>query len=154
VGTRAEGRESEAIIPPSRRSSSKILPKGGIKVFKEISFKTQSREDIVDITDRVQEAIAESGIEEGFIFIYVPHTTAAVSIHARREGGEAPRLEVMLDTAYPEREASHTTKAAFVAPTEVGIIKDGRMLLGEDQRIFFYEFAGPAVRKVYLYIGS
>ena len=123
-------------------------------MFKEIAFSTSAREEAVDITDQVQAAIAEAGVDEGFVFIYVPHSTAAVSIHARLEKDEAPRLERMLDTAYPDKEASHTTKAAFVAPTEVGIIKGGRMLLGEDQRIYFYEFAGPATRKVYLYVGS
>ncbi|HHE47983.1 MAG TPA: hypothetical protein ENL11_03500 [Candidatus Acetothermia bacterium] len=123
-------------------------------MFKEITFRTSSREEAVDITDQVQAAIAEAGVDEGFVFIYVPHSTAAVSIHARLEQGEAPRLERMLNTAYPDQDAPHTTKAAFVAPTEVGIVKDGRMLLGEDQRIYFYEFAGPAERKVYLYIGS
>jgi len=123
-------------------------------MFKEITFRTSAREEAVDITDQVQAAIAEAGVDEGFVFIYVPHSTAAVSIHARLEQREAPRLERMLDTAYPDKEAPHTTKAAFVAPTEVGIIKGGRMLLGEDQRIYFYEFAGPASRKVYLYVGS
>jgi len=123
-------------------------------MFKEITFRTSAKEEAVDITDQVQAAIAEAGVDEGFVFIYVPHSTAAVSIHARLEQGEAPRLERMLNTAYPDQDAPHTTKAAFVAPTEVGIVKDGRMLLGEDQRIYFYEFAGPAERKVYLYIGS
>ena len=123
-------------------------------MFKELAFHTNAPEEAVDITDRVQEAIAEAGIDEGFVFIYVPHSTAAVSIHARLEQGEAPRLERMLDTAYPDEDAPHTTKAAFVAPTEVGIVKGGKMLLGEDQRIYFYEFRGPAPRKVYLYVGS
>ena len=123
-------------------------------MFKEITFCTSAKEEAVDITDQVQAAIAEAGVDEGFVFIYVPHSTAAVSIHARLEQGEAPRLERMLNTAYPDQDAPHTTKAAFVAPTEVGIVKDGRMLLGEDQRIYFYEFAGPASRKVYLYVGA
>jgi len=123
-------------------------------MFKELVVNTRVKEGAVDITEQVQAAIAKSGIDMGFVFIYVPHSTAAVSIHARLDEGEAPRLERMLDTAYPDEDAPHTTKAAFVAPTEVGIVKDGRMLLGEDQRIYFYEFAGPAERKVYLYIGS
>jgi len=123
-------------------------------MFKEIKLTTRAREEALDITDQIQSAISEAGIDEGFVFIYVPHSTAAVSIHARLGQGEAPRLERMLDAAYPDQDASHTTKAAFVAPTEVGIVKDGRMLLGEDQRIYFYEFAGPAKRKVYLYVGG
>jgi secondary thiamine-phosphate synthase enzyme len=123
-------------------------------MFKEIKFVTNAKEEAVDITDRVQTAVAESGVDTGFIFIYVPHTSAAVSIHGHLEKEEAPKLTRMLETAYPDREAPHSTKAAFVAPTEVGIIKGGRMLLGEDQRIYFYEFDGPKERSVYIYIGS
>jgi len=122
--------------------------------LKEVVITTASPEEAVDITQEVQRAIAETGLQEGFIFIYVPHSTAAVSIHGRLREGEGPKLERMLKTAYPEGDAPGATRAAFVAPTEVGIIKDGRMLLGEDQRIYLYEFAGPATRKVYLYIGA
>lgn len=120
----------------------------------ELTVNTTAPEEAVDITDQVQQAIAEAGIKEGFIFIYVPHSTAAVSIHGRLREGEGPKLEHMLKTAYPSGDAPEATRAAFVAPTEVGIIKHGRMLLGEDQRIYLYEFAGPATRKVYLYIGA
>jgi len=83
-------------------------------MFKEITFRTSSREEAVDITDQVQAAIAEAGVDEGFVFIYVPHSTAAVSIHARggghREGRpHAPRggpTHLLLRVRRPRRAQS------------------------------------------------
>lgn len=121
--------------------------------MKEITIKTRKKEEAVDITAEVQQAIEESGIREGFVFIYVPHATAAVSIHRYAEDPDS----VLLDASLKKIEAGEDvslSKAAFVAPTEVGIVKDGRMILGDDQRIYFYEFAGPQERRVYVYIGA
>ncbi|NOX44131.1 MAG: YjbQ family protein [Caldiserica bacterium] len=123
-------------------------------MLKEIVINTRRREQAVDITDEVQKAIEESGVREGFVFIYVPHATAAVSIHRHAENPDAILLEETLKSLRPGREGESLSKAAFVAPTEVGIVKDGRMILGDDQRIYFYEFEGPRERVVYVYVGS
>ncbi|MGY4707244.1 secondary thiamine-phosphate synthase enzyme YjbQ [Candidatus Bipolaricaulota sp. J31] len=123
-------------------------------MLKEIVINTQKREQAVDITDEVQKAIAESGVREGFVFIYVPHATAAVSIHRYAENPDTILLEETLKSLRPGSEGESLSKAAFVAPTEVGIVKDGRMILGDDQRIYFYEFEGPRKRVVYVYVGS
>lgn len=123
-------------------------------MLKEITIETRKREQAVDITEEVQGAIAEAGVREGFVFIYVPHATAAVSIHRHAENPDAILLEETLKTLKPGPEGEPLSKAAFVAPTEVGIVKDGRMILGDDQRIYFYEFEGPRKRVVYVYVGS
>ena len=123
-------------------------------MLREIVLQTERREQAVDITERVQEAIRESGVREGFVFIYVPHATAAVSIHRYSENPDSILLEETLKTIKPGPEGESLSKAAFVAPTEVGIVKDGRMILGDDQRIYFYEFEGPKNRTVYVYVGS
>ncbi len=123
-------------------------------MLKEIRIKTQRKEQAVDITEEVQDAIRESGIEEGFVFIYVPHATAAVSIHRYAENPDSILLEETLKVLKPGPEGEPLSKAAFVAPTEVGIVKDGKMILGDDQRIYFYEFDGPKDRVVYIYVGS
>ncbi len=122
--------------------------------LKEIVLQTERKEQAVDITDRVQAAIREAGVKEGFVFIYVPHATAAVSIHRYAENPDAILLEETLKAIKPGPEGEPLSKAAFVAPTEVGIVKDGRMILGDDQRIYFYEFEGPKNRTVYIYVGS
>lgn len=123
-------------------------------MLKEIPLETERKEQAVDITEEVQAAVRESGIKEGFVFIYVPHATAAVSIHRYAENPDSILLEETLKTLRPGKEGEPLSKAAFVAPTEVGIVKDGRMILGDDQRIYFYEFEGPQKRVVYVYVGS
>ncbi|HIE09218.1 MAG TPA: YjbQ family protein [Armatimonadetes bacterium] len=125
-------------------------------MFKEIKFRTTKKEEIVDITDEVEAVVRESGVEEAGVFVYVPHTTAAVSIHGRIEAERRPRLDAMLEEASPkdlkDLEEEPQTKAAFVAPTEVLVAVRGKLLLGENQRIYFYEFDGPRERSVYVLV--
>ena len=120
----------------------------------KILVSTNQKEEVIDITPQVQTAIEKSGIREGFIIIYVPHETAAVSIHSALDKEEVPKWKEMLEAIRASEKAGGETKAAFVAPTEVGVIEEGKMVLGPNQRIFFYEFDGPKERWVYLYIGK
>ncbi len=120
----------------------------------KISVRSKRREEAVDITEEVQQAIVRAGVREGFVIVYVPHDAAAVSIHRTLAEKEAPKLDEMLDAVNPDRIAPEYTKAALVAPTEVGVVVDGKMVLGEDQRIYFYEFDGPKDRVVYVFVGS
>lgn len=119
-----------------------------------LSVRTTNQEEALDITEDVQRTIAQSGVREGFVIIYVPHDAAAVSIHRAISAEEAPKLDEMLNAVNPDRITPEYTKAALVAPTEVGVVVDGKMVLGEDQRIYFYEFAGPQERTVYVFVGS
>lgn len=122
-------------------------------MLKRVVIQTESREEARDVTNEVQQAIAESGIEEGFVIIYIPHDAAAISIHRTLAEVDAPKLDRILDAVNPDHETPEYTKAAFVAPTEVGVVENGRMVLGEDQRVHFYEFDGPRERSVYVYVG-
>ncbi len=123
-------------------------------MLKKIEVRTTQREEVVDVTGEVQAAVAASGVKEGFVIIYVPHDAAAISIHRTVEEPDAPKLGAMLDAVNPDRETPEYTKAAWVAPTEVGVVENGRMVMGEDQRVYFYEFDGPATRWVYVYVGG
>jgi len=123
-------------------------------MVKRIAVPTKKREEACDITEAVQQAVAASGVSEGFVVIYVPHDAAAVSIHRTVAEPDAPKLGAMLDAVNPDRDTPGYTKAALVAPTEVGVVWEGRMVLGEDQRIYFYEFDGPADRWVYVFVGG
>ncbi|HNR24764.1 MAG TPA: YjbQ family protein [Candidatus Bipolaricaulis anaerobius] len=123
-------------------------------MLKRIPIRTTRREEARDITDEVQGAVAESGTREGFVIIYIPHDAAAVSIHRALGEANAPKLDQLLDAVNPDRETPEYTKAAFVAPTEVGVVEHGRMVLGDDQRVYFYEFDGPQERAVYVYVGT
>ncbi|MBC7092562.1 YjbQ family protein [Candidatus Bipolaricaulota bacterium] len=123
-------------------------------MLETLRIRTEKREQAVDVTEDIQRVVAASRIREGFIIIYVPHDAAAVSIHRTLAEEDAPKLDRMLDAVNPDQEVPQYTKAAFVAPTEVGVIKDGRMVLGDDQRVYFYEFDGPQDRQLFVYVGK
>ncbi len=119
---------------------------------REIHLETTAREQLVDITEKVQGIVTELGIKDGFVCVYVPHTSAAVSIHRGVNVADRPKLEEMLESINPDKEAPHYTKAALVAPTEVLIVKDGQLVMDPDQRVYFYEFDGPKQRRVVVYV--
>lgn len=119
---------------------------------REIAIETTEREQLVDITNKVQELVTELGVREGFVCVYVPHTSAAVSIHREVEVTDRPKLDEMLDRINPDHSAPQYTKAALVAPTEVLIVKDGKLVMDPDQRVYFYEFDGPKQRRVIVYV--
>ncbi len=119
---------------------------------REITIETSEREQLVDITDKVQALVTELGITDGFVCIYVPHTSAAVSIHREIDATDRPKLDEMLERINPDTNAPHYTKAALVAPTEVLIVKDGKLVMDPDQRVYFYEFDGPKQRRVIVYV--
>lgn len=127
---------------------------------KIISVKTMSREEFVDITAEVERFIEETGIRSGVCFIYVPHTTAGVTIN---EGADASVKRDILNAlkkiapqgagySHIEGNADSHIKASLVGSSAIVFIEDGRVLLGQWQSIFFCEFDGPRTRKVYLKI--
>ena len=123
-------------------------------MLKRIHIRTTRHEAAHDITAEVQRTVAEAGVREGFVIIYVPHDAAAVSIHRTLAEADAPKLDRILEAVNPDHETPEYTKAAFVAPTEVGVVEDGRMVLGDGQRVYFYEFDGPRERSVCVYVGG
>lgn len=120
----------------------------------EIELTTQSKEEVIDITPFIEQLIEKEALEEGFICVYVPHTSAAVTIHRKLADPVKPKLAELLEKVNPDEEAPHYTKAALVAPTEVLVVKEGRLGIGPNQRVYFYEFNGPKRRKVYIYIND
>lgn len=118
----------------------------------EIIIETSDQEQILDITDNLQELIKGLGIKNGFVCVYVPHTSAAVSIHRKVDVEDRPKLGEMLERINPDNKSPQYTKAALVAPTEVLIVKDSKLVMDQDQRVYFYEFDGPKQRKVVVYV--
>ncbi|GBC98953.1 hypothetical protein HRbin17_01472 [bacterium HR17] len=119
---------------------------------REIAIQTTEHEQLIDITQKVQALVNELGITDGFVCVYVPHTSAAVSIHREVDVADRPKLDEMLDNINPDKQSPHYTKAALVAPTEVLIVKDGQLVMDPDQRVYFYEFDGPKHRRVVVYL--
>jgi secondary thiamine-phosphate synthase enzyme len=119
---------------------------------REIAIATTEREQLIDLTPHIQAIVTELSIKDGFVCVYVPHTSAAVSIHREVDVADRPRLDEMLDRINPDPTTPHYTKAALVAPTEVLIVKDGKLVMDDDQRVYFYEFDGPKQRRIIVYV--
>lgn len=127
-------------------------------MIKEIPIRSKSRTEFIDITDFVQEAVNEFNIKNGICYLYVPHTTAAITINEGADPSVRRDIEEQLIRLVPFNGSYHHTegnsaahiKASLVGPSESIFIEDGRLLLGTWQSIYFCEFDGPRNRRVSL----
>ena len=123
--------------------------------MKEISLKTNSRVEMIDITAAVQKAVGEEKIEEGICLVYTPHTTAAVTINENADPDVPRDIIAALDRVVPisanyrhaEGNSAAHVKSSLVGASEMVIIENGRLVLGTWQSIFFCEFDGPRTRR-------
>jgi secondary thiamine-phosphate synthase enzyme len=117
---------------------------------------------MVDVTSLVERELAGAGISEGRITLYVPHTTAAVTVNEGADLAVKADIVMVLDRIVPweagykhlEGNSPAHVKASLVGPSETVLVTKGRLLLGTWQRIFFCEFDGPRNRRLYLGITS
>jgi secondary thiamine-phosphate synthase enzyme len=120
------------------------------------NIRTDSRTTMVDITSSVQKEITKSGISEGVCTVYIPHTTAGVTIN---EGADPAvctdiisKLNEMVpaDAGYLHMEGNSDShiKASLMGNSASVIVENGHLVLGTWQKIFFCEFDGPRSRKV------
>lgn len=131
-------------------------------MIKTISVKTSARTEMVDVTTLVERELAGTGISEGRITLYVPHTTAAITINEGADPAVKADVLMMLNRIVPwEADYKHLegnspahVKASLVGPSETVLVTKGRLLLGAWQRIFFCEFDGPRNRQIHLQIAS
>jgi secondary thiamine-phosphate synthase enzyme len=120
------------------------------------SIQTAQRCEMIDITARVQRQLVRSEIRDGFALVFVPHTTAAVTINENADPDVKSDLLQKLETLVPQREAyykhaegnsdSHV-KTSLVGNTVTVLVEDGRLILGQWQGIYFCEFDGPRQRQ-------
>lgn len=122
--------------------------------MQSLSIQTQGRSQALDITRQVAEAVAASGVAEGWCTVYVPHTTAAVTINEAADPDVMVDLLMALDRLAPwsagyrhgEGNAAAHVKAVLVGASVRAPIAGGRLALGTWQGIFFLEFDGPRRR--------
>jgi secondary thiamine-phosphate synthase enzyme len=123
-----------------------------------LSLKTKSRTEMVDITVQVQKALAGASMADGICVVYVPHTTAGVTINEGADPSVCFDITTRLRELVPEgagyRHAEGNSdshiKAALVGSSVTVIVEDGRLVLGTWQKVFFCEFDGPRTRTVLL----
>ncbi|MBU2550519.1 MAG: secondary thiamine-phosphate synthase enzyme YjbQ [Proteobacteria bacterium] len=128
----------------------------------EFSFKSKKNTEMIDITSEVQSRVSGTGVKEGLVVVYVPHTTAAVTINegadpsVRADIVETFNEIVPWDKVYGHAEGNSPAhiKASLVGASETLILEGGRLLLGQWQHIFFCEFDGPRERHVRIKVVS
>ena len=112
----------------------------------------------INITAEVQRAAAASGVSEGICVVFVPHTTAAVTVNENADPDVPRDVGFALNIISPDRRefrhgegnsAAHT-KTSLVGPSITLIVSGGRLLLGTWQGIWFNEYDGPRTRKVHV----
>jgi len=126
--------------------------------MKVIEVKTKSREELIDITSIVRDYVRASGCKNGICLVYVPHTTAAVTINENADPSVRADILMALKTLIPddlpythaEGNSPAHVKASFVGSSANIIFEGGHLLLGTWQGIYFCEFDGPRSRKVFL----
>jgi secondary thiamine-phosphate synthase enzyme len=123
-----------------------------------ITVKTKSKTDFIDITSEVQGAVNSADIQNGLCMVFVPHTTAAVTINESADPSVKSDILSILneivpwDAGYRHMEGNSPAhiKSTLVGSSELIGIENKRLVLGTWQGIFFCEFDGPRTRKVHV----
>ena len=130
--------------------------------MQEIRLKTDRRTQLLDITKQVQEAIGSTNGHAAAALVYVPHTTAGVTINEYADPAVAQDLETALEKVVDDEwewkhiedpdgpNAPSHIRASLMSPQTLVPVDGGKLALGTWQGIFFCEFDGPRERKVYV----
>lgn len=124
----------------------------------EISVRSNQRTEFVDVSGRVQEAVAELGIRFGAVVVYNPHTTAAVTINEGADPDVVRDITLALDRLVPwqgdyrhaEGNSAAHIKASLLGSSVTVPVLEGRLQLGTWQKIYFCDFDGPRARRLWV----
>ncbi|MGA7145071.1 MAG: secondary thiamine-phosphate synthase enzyme YjbQ [Desulfobacterales bacterium] len=122
------------------------------------TVKSKSRTELIDITSTIQDLVADSRIGRGLCMLYVPHTTAAITINESADPSVKDDILMVINTIVPwkagyrhmEGNSPAHVKSTLVGPSELIAVENDRLVLGTWQGIFFCEFDGPRTRKVHV----
>jgi secondary thiamine-phosphate synthase enzyme len=118
--------------------------------------KSKSRVEFIDVTGMVQETVKEAGVQDGICYLYVPHTTAGITINEGADPSVQRDIQNTLSRLVPqdvnyfhrEGNADAHIKSTLVGTSVHVIVDGGKLLLGTWQSIFFCEFDGPRHRRI------
>ena len=122
---------------------------------------TGKRNEMVDITGKVEKAVADSGISDGTVVIFCPHTTAAITINENADPDVVHDILLTLLALVPQDKDGYRhsegnsdahVKSSIVGCSETVLVNNGQMQLGTWQGIYFCEFDGPRKRSVIVQI--
>jgi secondary thiamine-phosphate synthase enzyme len=127
-------------------------------MIKQLTIKTSKRNEFIDITSKVKDLVG--GASEGVVTVFVPHTTTGITINENADP-DVPRdilkkLEALIpqldNYSHMEGNSDAHIKASLFGSSVRVIVKDGQLLLGTWQSIFFCEFDGPRTRMFYVQV--
>ncbi len=126
-----------------------------------LEIPTRAATDLVDITSEIRAALRAAGVKDGIVVVYVPHTTAGVTVQENADPAVRSDLLLALENAVPsppargafrhaEGNSDAHVKASLVGSSATLILRDGEPVLGKWQGVFLCEFDGPRRRSVHL----
>jgi secondary thiamine-phosphate synthase enzyme len=126
--------------------------------MRSFAIRTQKHTQFLDITREVQSAVSGLGIKSGVILIFIPHTTAGITINENADPDVTSDIINALDTAIPwqaeyrhsEGNAAAHVKASMMGASVQVIVENGQLQLGTWQAVYFCEFDGPRLRNVWV----
>jgi len=133
-----------------------------MEMIQTFQVRTSARTEFVDITHFVQEAVKKTGVEDGVCILFIPHTTAGVTINENADPSVTKDILMELGKIVPfEDRYQHTEgnsaahiKASLMGCSQTVLVESGKLVLGTWQGIFFCEFDGPRSRKVHVKVIS
>jgi secondary thiamine-phosphate synthase enzyme len=123
--------------------------------MKQFTIRTGTRSEMIDITQQVRGALQESRVENGVCYVFVPHTTAGITINENADNDVQKDILAELDKVIPlndhyrhsEGNSAAHIKSSLTGASVVVPIDKGQLVLGTWQSIFFCEFDGPRSRR-------
>ncbi len=131
-------------------------------MYEKLAVRTSSHSCLIDITSQVERVVAKTGVQEGICHVFVPHTTAGITINENADATVKSDMLQSLEKIVPwkgDYEHSEGNSAAHIKASMLGssqriFISGGRLRLGVWQGIFFAEFDGPRTREVWVQVSS
>ena len=126
--------------------------------MRELKVKSSKKNEMIDITSDIQEIVFEERLENGHVIVYVPHTTAGITINEGADPSVQRDIIETLKKIIPESGDYHHSegnsdahiKSSLIGSSVSVIINEKKLVLGTWQHIFFYEGDGPRNRKIYI----
>lgn len=127
-------------------------------MHKTLTLSTNSRNEFLDITRQIEAAVVESGVREGLCHLFVPHTTAALTINENADPSVKSDILMVLSKIISNQEpyrhlegnSPAHVKASLLGPQLTLMVSGGRLVLGTWQGIYLCEFDGPRSRRLHL----
>ncbi|MBP2075916.1 secondary thiamine-phosphate synthase enzyme YjbQ [Oceanobacillus polygoni] len=130
------------------------------KKLHKFSIHTNEKQSFTNVDQYLEEALAESNVQDGIMFIFCPHTTAAITINENADPDVKTDLKLGLDETFPNKQeyihmegnSDGHMKSSVIGASETLIISEGQLVLGTWQSVYFCEFDGPRNRNFYVKI--